>query len=112
MTIGFENCLTVHTLDDWREVRAALRQMRTTDPKQRGFARMIASQAERTTLDKQGRVTIPQRLRQYARLGKDCAVIGAEKHAEIWDSVRWDDYERRSLEDLADNDEPFNIGIF
>lgn len=112
MTIGFENCLTVHTLDDWKVVRASLRSLQTNDRQQRQFARMIASHAERTTLDKQGRVTIPQRLRQYAQLSKDCTVVGAEKHAEIWDAERWEDYSRRSLEDIADTDTTFNIGIF
>jgi MraZ protein len=112
MTIGFENSLSVYTLTRWNEVRATLREMKPTDAAQRGMARMIASQAERTSLDKQGRVTIPQRLRAYAKLTKDCAVIGVEQHAEIWDSERWDDYERRSLEDLSGTDTTFNIGIF
>jgi MraZ protein len=48
--------------------------------------------------DRQGRITIPSTLRQYASLSKDCAVIGAGARVEIWDSVRWSEY-RASTED-------------
>lgn len=112
MTIGFENSLTVHTLRQWQVLLASLREMKSTDAKQRQMTRMIAGHAERTSLDKQGRVTIPPRLRAYARLTKECAVVGSVDHAEIWDSERWDDYEARSLVDLSETDTTFNIGIF
>lgn len=112
MTIGFDNCLTVHPMREWASVRAALRGLESSDPEQRRFARMITSQAEHTTLDKQGRITIPQRLREYARLSKDCAVVGAETRAEIWDSARWDEYESGGLAGLAETSSTFNIGIF
>lgn len=112
MTIGFENSLTVHTLSQWQVLLASLREMKSGNAQQRQMTRMIASHAERMSLDKQGRVTIPPRLRQYSRLSKDCAVVGSVDHAEVWDSERWDDYEARSLIDLAETDTTFNIGIF
>lgn len=112
MTIGFDNCLTVHPMEEWSRVRAALRELKTTDPVQRRFARMITSQAEHTQLDKQGRITIPQRLREYAHLTRDCAVVGAETRAEIWDSARWQEYEQGGLAGLAETSTTFDIGIF
>ena len=42
--------------------------------------------------DKQGRVLIPQHLREYAGLDKDVMVIGACNVAEIWDKTAWDDF--------------------
>ena len=42
------------------------------------------------TPDKQGRVLIPQDLRQFAGLEKDVVVIGANTKAEIWDRARWE----------------------
>lgn len=112
MTVGHENSLSVHTLKHWATVLEGLRAMTTTDAKQRQMTRMIAGNAERTGLDKQGRVTIPPRLRAYAGLTKDCAVIGSVDKAEIWDSARWDEYESRSLIDMSETDTTFKIGIF
>ena len=51
--------------------------------------------------DKQGRVTIPQGLRDYATLQRDCVVIGANTRLEIWDAVAWQAYE-------ADQNEAFS----
>ena len=51
--------------------------------------------------DKQGRVTIPNGLRDYAALEKDCVVIGANTRLEIWDSESWKRY-------LADREKSFS----
>ncbi|MFO7253816.1 MAG: cell division/cell wall cluster transcriptional repressor MraZ, partial [Actinomycetes bacterium] len=50
--------------------------------------------------DKQGRITIPQHLREYAGLRRDCAVIGANTRLEIWDAEAWEAY-------LADREQAF-----
>jgi MraZ protein len=42
--------------------------------------------------DRQGRITIPTALREYAGLSRDCAVIGANTRVEIWDAAAWDTY--------------------
>ena len=50
--------------------------------------------------DKQGRVTIPAHLREYAGLNRDVVVIGASKRVEIWDQEAWETY-------LATNEDAF-----
>lgn len=112
MTIGFDNCLVVQTNEQWQRTRETLRTLNTSNPRQRKFARMVTSHAEQTPLDKQGRITIPQLHRSYARLTKDIAVVGAETRVEIWDSERWDDYQQDGLADLAELSDEFDINIF
>jgi MraZ protein len=51
--------------------------------------RALAANAVQVEPDAQGRILIPQRLRDYAGLGRDCAVIGALDRIEIWDAARW-----------------------
>lgn len=112
MTIGFDNCLTVQTDRQWQRTRARLRQLNTSNPRARKFARLVTSNAERTTLDKQGRITIPPAHRRYARLDKDVTVVGAETRVEIWDTTRWDTYHGGGLDELAELADEFDMNIF
>src|SRR3712207_5749385 len=59
MTVGLDNCLTVHAVNDWHRVVAGLRSLRSTDRRERSFARMITASAHPETPDRQGRITIP-----------------------------------------------------
>ena len=77
MTIGYDNCLTLQTTSEWKKTLTTLRSLKTSNPRERLFTRLVASNAEPQTLDKQGRISIPQDLREYARLDKDVAVVGA-----------------------------------
>ncbi|MDO5635574.1 MAG: cell division/cell wall cluster transcriptional repressor MraZ, partial [Micrococcus sp.] len=54
--------------------------------------------------DKQGRVTIPPVLRNYAGLDKEIAVIGAFNRVEVWDLSRWETYQAAQDEQFADLD--------
>ena len=110
MTVGLDNCLTVHPVDDWSRVVTNLRNLRSTDRRERMFSRMITSSAHPEVPDKQGRVTIPPRLRDYARLSKDVTVVGADARLEIWDSPTWDAYRDAAMRDFASTDTPFNLG--
>lgn len=54
--------------------------------------RMFFSGAIEVELDKQGRINIPQNLRKYASLTKECTVIGVSNRIEIWDRETWNDF--------------------
>ncbi len=112
MTVGMDNCLTVHPLTDWRRVVEGLRSLRTTDARERKFARMMRSQAHPDTLDRQGRVTIPARLRSYARLDKDVTVVGADARLELWDTTRWEAYRDEGMDEFANTEHAFDLGAF
>ena len=58
--------------------------------------RVFLSGASDEVPDKQGRVTIPPALREYAGLTKDCTVIGAGARVEIWDTAAWERVPRRA----------------
>jgi len=73
----------------------------SVSPKNRAFKRMIASGASDESADAQGRVVIPQPLRNYAGLTKDIYVIGADDHVEVWDAAQWETYSAAQEEVFA-----------
>lgn len=112
MTVGQDHCLTVHPTATWQTVLEGLRELRTTDRRERAFARVMTASAHPEELDRQGRITIPARLREYAGLDKDVAVVGADSRIEVWDAKRWDAYREEAMAHFADTDQPFGHGIF
>ena len=112
MTVGVDRCLTVHPQADWARVLEGLRNLRTTDRRERAFARVMTSSAHADELDKQGRVTIPARLREYAGLDRDVAVVGADSRIELWDALSWEAYRDQAMAEFAETDSPFELGGF
>ena len=62
--------------------------------------------------DKQGRVTVPAPLRQYAGLDRDVTVIGAGTRVEIWDSESWNAYLAEQEAAFSETDEDVLPGVF
>jgi MraZ protein len=112
MTVGLDNCLTVHTPEGWERVVEGLRNLRSTDRRERMFARMLTSAAHPEVPDRQGRVTIPSRLRDYAELTKDVTVVGADAQLELWNAIAWEAYRDQAMREFATTDTPFNLGNF
>jgi len=92
MTKGQEGCLYVFPAQAFEaSVSAALAAASITD-RNRGQLRVMLSGAHHDAPDRQGRVTIPPDLRVYASLTRECTVIGAGDHVEVWDAAAWEAY--------------------
>lgn len=92
ITKGQERCLVVWTRAGFQAYAAHLTTGSPTDGRVRNYTRILFASAYPDTPDKQGRVTIPTALRDYAGLTRDCAVIGAQDHLEIWDLAAWESF--------------------
>ncbi len=90
---GLETCLFVYSEDVWAEVVKKLNDPIPFEPVLREFARKFLSRASEESLDKQGRLLIPPRLREYAKLDREVTIIGVSSRLEIWDSKLWDEYD-------------------
>ena len=86
---GFEKCIFVYDKEDW--VAEANKQVENpiSDSKTRDLKRYMYAGAAESTIDAQGRVVIPNNLKDYAQVDKKTAVIGAGDHIEIWDLENW-----------------------
>jgi MraZ protein len=92
ITKGQERCLYVFPLAEFTRLTQALRTAPVTGKTVRDYSRVFFASASDELPDKQGRITIPPALRQYAGLQRDCVVVGANTRLEIWDTVAWQGY--------------------
>jgi MraZ protein len=87
VTISMDRCLSAYSAESWQAFSEKVDAMPFV--KQRKMRPLFAN-AARCELDTQGRILLPQKLREFAGLTKNVTVIGANNHAEIWDSDAWD----------------------
>lgn len=112
MTLGFDGSVDVHPIEEWQNIRASIAKMQRGDIAQRRMARAIYANASKQVLDKQGRISIPAKLRELCGLTKDVAVVGMGDHIEIWDADRWGDEDDASRETYANTEHSLGIGMF
>ena len=89
-TKGKDNTITVLSKDSWDELGRKISEMPSAKTVQ--ITRFLFSSAAELIPDKQGRVLIPQPLREYAGLDKDVVINGTGSNVEIWDKEAWDRY--------------------
>jgi MraZ protein len=92
LTKGQERCLYVFPESEFGRITEALRAAPVTAKAVRDYSRVFFASASDEIPDKQGRITIPPSLRDYAALARDCVVIGANTRLEIWDATAWHTY--------------------
>ncbi|MBR4392704.1 MAG: division/cell wall cluster transcriptional repressor MraZ [Oscillospiraceae bacterium] len=86
VTLSMDPCLSVYSAENWQAFSEKVGAM--PYGKQRKM-RPLFAYAARCELDAQGRILLPQNLREWAGLQKDVTVIGCNNHAELWDSDAW-----------------------
>ena len=101
VTRGQEHCLYVFPAAEFERLAEQLRQAPVTSKQARDYLRVFLSGASDEAVDRQGRITIPPLLRNYAALERDCAVIGAGQRVEIWDAAAWETYLAEQAEEVV-----------
>lgn len=84
ITLGMDGCLWAFPDEEWERQRTDIESWPLSAPGNRGYARVFFGNAERVDLDSQGRLVVPRRLRDKARLEKDVVVMGVGSRLEIW----------------------------
>jgi MraZ protein len=112
VTRGQERCLFIFPMDEFVKVADQMRQAPTSSRKARDYSRVFLSGASDEVPDKQGRFTIPAKLREYAGLDREVTVIGAGSRLEVWDSVAWNAYLEETEQSFAETEEEVIPGLF
>ena len=101
LTRGLDSCLWLYTPDEWSKLATALAALPLSNKQSRAFSRLMLAGAWDAEVDTQGRVMIPEYLRDYASLKKHVTVAGLYNRVEIWDEDAWHTY-RQQTESQSD----------
>ena len=102
LTRGIEKCLYIYPMDMWENFQKKLSALPTSDPRARTFVRHFYANAVECEIDKQGRIIIPQELRDYAHIEKELVTVGLIERIEIWSRALWEDAENGAQMDTED----------
>lgn len=102
VTRGLDRCLYVYTMADWERQMEKVAELPESDPKVRAFIRHFCSNAMECELDKQGRITLSAKLKEYAGIDKELITMGAMRRVEIWSKDVWESPENTSRMDSAE----------
>ncbi|MFD3258495.1 division/cell wall cluster transcriptional repressor MraZ [Paenibacillus lentus] len=114
VTRGLDQCLFVYPMEEWAVLEQKLKALPLMKSDARAFTRFFFSGATECEWDKQGRVNLPGNLRQYAKLEKDCVVLGVSNRVEIWSRDTWEQYFQQSedtFNDIAEKLVDFNFDL-
>ncbi|MEA5026490.1 MAG: division/cell wall cluster transcriptional repressor MraZ [Erysipelotrichaceae bacterium] len=106
VTRGLDGCLSVYTPKQWQAIYEQLVQLPSTKKESRMYVRTFMANAAECELDGQGRILLPPALIQSASIVKECVVIGAGDHVEIWSGDQWKAFAANadeSLETIAES---------
>lgn len=92
ITRGLEGCLFLFDEDVWTELENKLKAISFTKQQSRSFNRLYFSGAQEVVLDSQGRVTLPEYLKSFAKIQKEMVIIGVANRIEVWSKSRWDKF--------------------
>ena len=109
VTKGLDRCLWLFTSDEWdnfqNKLMANASMMKS---KSLNVVRHFIAPAQPVEFDKNGRLSIPQSLREYASLSKECTILGIAKYMELWDFNTYKEYLASTEESFRDAAEEFN----
>lgn len=111
ITKGQERCLYVFSAAEFARLTERLREAPLSAKGARDYSRVFFASAHDDQPDKQGRITVPGPLREYAGLDRDCAVIGANTRVEIWAAAAWSAYLSGQEEEFASLSEEVLPGL-
>ena len=89
LTKGLDGCLSIYPMTEWEVFEKKLRALPLTNKNARTFSRFFVAGATMCELDKQGRILVPQTLREFAGLDKDVVLTGNLERIEVWSKEKW-----------------------
>lgn len=96
LTRGLDSCLFLFPKKEWDNLVEKLMKLPLAQAGSRAFVRLMLSGASDVEFDSQGRILIPESLRNYAHLDKKTVVTGLYNRIEVWDVDAWDQYKQKT----------------
>ncbi|MFH1414298.1 MAG: division/cell wall cluster transcriptional repressor MraZ [Candidatus Omnitrophota bacterium] len=105
VTRGLDICLFMFSEEEWRSQENKFKSIPFTKQQSRTFNRIYFSGAAEVTFDSQGRILLPQYLKEFAQIKKDVVIVGVSNRIEIWAKQKWEEFysnSRQSFEEIAE----------
>lgn len=105
ITRGLDSCLFMFSEDEWRTQEQKFKSLPITKQQARSFSRLYFSGAVEVSADKQGRILIPQFLKDYAGIKREVVIVGVSNRIEIWSRDKWKEFYENNqpvFEDIAE----------
>ena len=109
VTKGMDHCLWLFDEIGWNMLEGKIQALPVTNANARKLSRFFLASAAECEIDKQGRILIPQPLRNFAGLDKDATFVGVGGHIEIWDQERWEAASNIDLDSMGEELEELGI---
>ncbi len=99
-------CLLIYPFQEWEIIEQKIQALSSFNKVTRRLQRLLIGHATDVDLDSQGRILLPQSLRDYAKLNKNIVLVGQGKKFELWDETSWNTHrDAWLLEESAKTDE-------
>jgi MraZ protein len=105
VTRGLDKCLFMFSEEEWKAQEQKFKSVSFTKQESRIFNRLYFSGAVELIPDRQGRVLLPQYLKDFADIKKDIVIVGVSNRIEIWSNDNWQEFYsnwRKSFEEIAE----------
>ena len=113
VTRGLDKCLFIYPLKTWEELAEKLGSLPMGESGTRSFVRLMLAGASDIDVDSQGRILLPEYLKEYAGLDRNVTVAGLYNRLEIWDEEKWNIYRAKAEENTDDVAEQLGkLGIY
>lgn len=109
ITRGLDNSIDLFPSNEWVNIENELRKLKRTDSKHRAYQRFVLSAATKLTVDKQGRVNLPNSLVEHAKINKNIIVTGMVDKIEIWAEEVWKEYINKTESSIEEIVEEINF---
>lgn len=102
LTVGPNSCVLVYPLHEWWPTEEKIMSLPNTNPLHRRMQLMYVGHATETEIDKNGRILLPAKLREFASIERKAVMVGQGRRLEIWEEERWNE-ESADCQDLLGN---------
>lgn len=101
----FKDSVFCYPREEWEALEGKIAKLSQFQKEVQSFQRYFLSGASEVSIDKQGRILLPQHLREQAGIDKDIVFVGMLKKIEIWSKERWQqvfEESKSQIEDISD----------
>jgi MraZ protein len=113
VTRGLDKCLFIYPLKTWKELAEKLGTLPMGESSTRSFVRLMLAGAVDSDVDSQGRILLPEYLKEYAQLSRSVVVAGLFNRLEVWDEKKWKTYKTKAEENTDEVAEQLGkLGIY